>query len=995
MTPRRHFGRAAWLLATAAALLALAPARALAVGHVAMDSDTDLCAMCHRTHTAASGAWYRPGGSLMTTRSALIVSTFSTDTELCYACHGTSSDGSNSNVETPFESTSHHSLAPTSSPFGPSPKECSDCHDSHGSTKTVEGTTYPALLRSRGAAGTAVFSGEEYCATCHTARPASEFGGLAIYRQTAHYTKLPAPATGTNIRCSICHDPHGSSNTALVAPQLTPPAVTATYTVAANDRRFCAGCHAAAYGTFPGAGASYAQSGHGESTVTVPIKAEYASAEASRAVGECQVCHDPMGRDDGTGKPIPKLANKAGTALCYQCHSVGGAAKADLQSVSFGATSTVMPGIVAAYSPTVMTGSYGRVSAYSQDERFVSPRPIVGPREFATGYPVGRMAAGDVNGDGSTEVVVADPSTARLSMLKQDPQQGFFVPSGGTWSIAATADAIGIADIFTTSDTQRPVIAVATGTTAGKLYLYRLGDSGLDQLGSPIDIGDGPYSIAPGNVTGGSGAEFVVASYGSNQIRVIKASATPDVADVAGPYATPNGPVSVSVGDVWQGQTGQQIVVACDSGSMTVMSGDGSVLGTFAATGLSGTKVTACAVGDFLPAYAGSEIVVAIGEGTSTGTLLVFPQDSNGGLLTPHSYSVPAGYNPGSLVAGDVDGDGKAELIVGNAGSPNGSAAVCSPSIQVYQATSNGQDLGAIATYPGGGTELAGRAPDMVVADLAKLGPSRHPVEAAAADSHVSTETSPFTMHVACTDCHEVHQANETTADAPAVYGALKGAMGVSVNNVARGDVQLTGSQTARYEFEVCFKCHSVFSGASAGGRDLSQDFNPLNASVHMVEPGTGTSNASASSFATAPAGHAPWTNSSVLYCKDCHGDSDHSDPAGPHASNDAPILNAPYLGVAPSDADGLCYRCHKYQVYFTGDSDSGDSASNFYSTTPALKLHSEHVSSFGLGCAACHVSHGSAAQRHLIRTDVGYTAGDAGGTCDNGCHSAPKTYTR
>lgn len=1002
-SPFRHSGDRSILLCVCQLLgvivvILLTPGVARADGHVALGADTDSCAMCHRTHSASSGAWYRPGAGTSATQAALVVIPGSSDKSLCFSCHGVTSEGSTSDVESSFEATaSRHTLAPDTSVYGPSPKQCSDCHDSHGTGKTAAGTPYPAFLRSGSANTSSAYYGEQYCAKCHTARANSLWDGLGVFVQTAHYSAIPTPTSGTGIRCSICHAPHGSSNTALVVERLVPPAVGATNTVPANDRRFCTGCHSVEYGTFvPGV---YASSGHGKSTRSIPVRAEYASRTATRTIGECQVCHDPMGRDDGRGAPIPKLADAQRAVLCYECHQPSGPAGTDLRSLSYSPTSSPSGEVVAGYSPPTSTAAYGRVSVYVQDDKAAAPRPLIGPREYRSTAAVGRLAVGDVDGDSQQEVVVADPSSARLAVFHHDPLRGLSADgSGAILPIAAPANAIAIANILPLSDTQRPVIAVATGSTGGKLYLYRLSAPGvLDQLGGSIDIGDGPFSIVVGDVTGTAGPDFVIASAGSSEIRVVTASATPSVPSVGAPIRTAASPVAVAVGSLDAGPKQQIVIVENgETGKLVVMEGAGTVRGSYAIDRPGDTTATACVVGDVLPGIAGGEVCVALASTDTSGAVEVFPQAGGGGLDVGRTYPLGLRYAPAQLAVGDVDGDGRAELVVGNAG-VRWPGTPRSPSVQVVRADSPGTDLSGVSTLWGGGAELAGRAPDVAVANIVDIGQSRHP-SGEQASSHVSTETSPFSMHVECADCHEVHAANDSSATAPNVYGPLDGTWGVAVQNRAVGDVVLTEQRGIRYEYELCFKCHTGWSGSSVGRRDLSFDFNTHNASVHAVEPGSPAATMRSGQFTDPPAGRQAWTGSSVLYCTDCHTAPSSAAASGPHTSPFAPILSSPYFGVTPGSDQGLCYRCHPYDVYYTGSADSASNGSYFYSQTPALaKLHSEHATTHGLGCDACHLGHGSTSLAHLIRSDVGYSSNASGGSCSNDCHGTPplRSYTR
>jgi hypothetical protein len=119
----------------------------------------------------------------------------------------------------------------------------------------------------------------------------------------------------------------------------------------------------------------------------------------------------------------------------------------------------------------------------------------------------------------------------------------------------------------------------------------------------------------------------------------------------------------------------------------------------------------------------------------------------------------------------------------------------------------------------------------------------------------------------------------------------------------------------------------------------------------------------------------------------------------GPHISDEAPILVSPYRGTTPSDADMLCYDCHDRDVYYAGANDGvAASTSLFYDgglTEP--KLHKLHVNDGGFSCSACHVSHGSRTDRHLLDASLGFNHSATGGDCAVACHtgSAAHTYAR
>ena len=234
--------------------------------------------------------------------------------------------------------------------------------------------------------------------------------------------------------------------------------------------------------------------------------------------------------------------------------------------------------------------------------------------------------------------------------------------------------------------------------------------------------------------------------------------------------------------------------------------------------------------------------------------------------------------------------------------------------------------------------------------------PSRHDV-AAYRDIHDIKE-SPLAAarHVACEDCHNPHAAQDVPAQAPLVPGALQMVSGVMA----------TGGfiQQARYEYEICFKCHADNPSRIESNitRQISQsntrlEFDPSGPSYHpVVSPGVNK---------YVPSLRPPLTVSSVIYCTDCHNSSD-ARAQGPHGSLYAPLLShnyetADYTSESES-AYALCYQCHSRNSILSNES------------FPSHRLHLDQR----IPCSACHDAHGiSSAQgnstnhSHLINFDT------------------------
>jgi ribosomal protein L40E len=176
--------------------------------------------------------------------------------------------------------------------------------------------------------------------------------------------------------------------------------------------------------------------------------------------------------------------------------------------------------------------------------------------------------------------------------------------------------------------------------------------------------------------------------------------------------------------------------------------------------------------------------------------------------------------------------------------------------------------------------------------------------------------------------------------------------------------------QEARYEYEVCFKCHadSPSRPESRITRQISQtntrlEFDPSGPSYHPVIS-TGVNK-------YVPSLRTPMTVASVIYCTDCHGASD-SRLRGPHGSMYAPILTHNYetsdYTTESESAYALCYKCHSRNSILSNESFPG---------------HRRHLDR-QIPCSACHDAHGiSSAQgsstnhSHLINFDTTIVSAD------------------
>ena len=215
--------------------------------------------------------------------------------------------------------------------------------------------------------------------------------------------------------------------------------------------------------------------------------------------------------------------------------------------------------------------------------------------------------------------------------------------------------------------------------------------------------------------------------------------------------------------------------------------------------------------------------------------------------------------------------------------------------------------------------------------------------------------------HVECIDCHNPHAATTTPADAPYAKGFLAGVKGIDQNGNAVDPIQ--------FEYELCFRCHSDNPVTSPNtSRHIEQsntrlEFAATSVSFHPIEIKGKNNNV--------PGLVQPLTESSIIFCSDCHASNGSGAPAGPHGSIYPQILKYQYEKAdnTPESAFAyeLCYACHTQNEYNT---DYGDNVQR--------QIHYKHVVIEKTPCNSCHDPHGISNTQgnpinnsHLINFDI------------------------
>ncbi|MFN2468322.1 MAG: FG-GAP-like repeat-containing protein [Gaiellaceae bacterium] len=296
-------------------------------------------------------------------------------------------------------------------------------------------------------------------------------------------------------------------------------------------------------------------------------------------------------------------------------------------------------------------------SAGASDPTFT---PAAGSPVATGSYPTS-LAFGDLNGDGKRDMAVTR-YFSNVSILLGDGAGGFGVPkpvlagSNPNRVVVAELNGDGKADLAVTNFGSGTVSILLGDGTGGV----------LNDTGPPIAVGNHPYRLAAADLNGDGHTDLVVANgseNGPHKVSLLLGDGTGSFSLAAGsPVASGNGYYLFSFAVADLNADGKRDLAVANNGldNVSILLGDGT--GGFSAA--SGSPV---AVGSYPSSVVAAELNgdgkpdLAVANFTSTDISILLG-DGSGGFSTAAGSPVAAGGNPAQLAAADLNGDGRTDL---------------------------------------------------------------------------------------------------------------------------------------------------------------------------------------------------------------------------------------------------------------------------------------------------------------------------------------------